>query len=201
MTSGECVYVCACAWRYGKGTRGICVIGKRTAGTRARTRTRTEQGRAAQHAHRPATRHCRHTPQTTHTHTHASTAGPDNRRLTDSPPDCTSPSNSAQTSSTHMAAPEPEHGWKFAQCFGDKGEADDVTEGELRTRFACFRESVLLRRHRCNRAQACVCISCLARDVHSHFSSLLAVCSQLFLLVCSSADFCPCSRHHLGCRV
>ncbi|KAL7746507.1 protein phosphatase 2A regulatory subunit cdc55 [Sorochytrium milnesiophthora] len=30
-----------------------------------------------------------------------------------------------------MAVPEPEHNWKFAQCFGDKGEADDVTEADI----------------------------------------------------------------------
>jgi hypothetical protein len=24
---------------------------------------------------------------------------------------------------------DPDNGWKFAQCFGDKGDADDVTEG------------------------------------------------------------------------
>lgn len=24
---------------------------------------------------------------------------------------------------------EPEHNWKFAQCFGDKGDSDDITEG------------------------------------------------------------------------
>jgi hypothetical protein len=27
-----------------------------------------------------------------------------------------------------MAA-DPDNGWKFAQCFGDKGEVEDVTEG------------------------------------------------------------------------
>lgn len=25
---------------------------------------------------------------------------------------------------------ESEHNWKFAQCFGDKGEVEDITEGE-----------------------------------------------------------------------
>jgi hypothetical protein len=24
---------------------------------------------------------------------------------------------------------DPDNGWKFAQCFGDKGEVEDVTEG------------------------------------------------------------------------
>ena len=24
---------------------------------------------------------------------------------------------------------ESENGWKFAQCFGDKGEVEDITEG------------------------------------------------------------------------
>lgn len=28
-------------------------------------------------------------------------------------------------------ASETEHNWKFAQCFGDKGEVEDITEGEL----------------------------------------------------------------------
>lgn len=26
---------------------------------------------------------------------------------------------------------EPEHNWKFAQCFGDKGDSDDITEGMI----------------------------------------------------------------------
>jgi serine/threonine-protein phosphatase 2A regulatory subunit B len=24
---------------------------------------------------------------------------------------------------------DPDNGWKFAQCFGDKGDVEDVTEG------------------------------------------------------------------------
>lgn len=24
-----------------------------------------------------------------------------------------------------------EHNWKFAQCFGDKGDSDDITDGKL----------------------------------------------------------------------
>lgn len=24
-----------------------------------------------------------------------------------------------------------EHNWKFAQCFGDKGDSDDITDGRL----------------------------------------------------------------------
>jgi serine/threonine-protein phosphatase 2A regulatory subunit B len=24
-----------------------------------------------------------------------------------------------------------DHNWKFAQCFGDKGESDDITEGKV----------------------------------------------------------------------
>jgi serine/threonine-protein phosphatase 2A regulatory subunit B len=24
---------------------------------------------------------------------------------------------------------DPDNGWKFAQCFGDKGDVDDVTDG------------------------------------------------------------------------
>jgi hypothetical protein len=31
-------------------------------------------------------------------------------------------------------ATETEHNWKFAQCFGDKGEVEDITEGE----WVCF---------------------------------------------------------------
>jgi serine/threonine-protein phosphatase 2A regulatory subunit B len=27
------------------------------------------------------------------------------------------------------SSPETENNWKFAQCFGDKGESDDITEG------------------------------------------------------------------------
>ena len=30
-----------------------------------------------------------------------------------------------------MATVDPDNGWRFAQCFGDKGEIDDVTEGVL----------------------------------------------------------------------
>ena len=28
--------------------------------------------------------------------------------------------------------------WKFAQCFGDKGESDDITEGKLFERVSIF---------------------------------------------------------------
>lgn len=24
-----------------------------------------------------------------------------------------------------------EHNWKFAQCFGDKGDSDDITDGKF----------------------------------------------------------------------
>lgn len=27
--------------------------------------------------------------------------------------------------------PSGSGGWRFAQCFGDKGEVEDITEGEL----------------------------------------------------------------------
>lgn len=30
---------------------------------------------------------------------------------------------------------ETDNQWKFAQCFGDKGESDDITEGILHTYF------------------------------------------------------------------
>ena len=30
---------------------------------------------------------------------------------------------------------DPSGGWRFAQCFGDKGEVEDITEGE------CFRRN------------------------------------------------------------
>jgi hypothetical protein len=33
---------------------------------------------------------------------------------------------------------EPEHNWKFAQCFGDKGDSDDITEGIHRCYFFIF---------------------------------------------------------------
>lgn len=37
---------------------------------------------------------------------------------------------------------EEEKRWKFAQCFGDKGDSDDVTEGKRRTRrIAQFRHT------------------------------------------------------------
>ena len=26
---------------------------------------------------------------------------------------------------------EDEHGWKCVQCFGDKGDADDITDGKI----------------------------------------------------------------------
>lgn len=26
---------------------------------------------------------------------------------------------------------DPSGGWRFAQCFGDKGEVEDITEGEF----------------------------------------------------------------------
>ena len=29
--------------------------------------------------------------------------------------------------------------WRFAQCFGDKGDADDITEGELYSRVRGLR--------------------------------------------------------------
>lgn len=29
-----------------------------------------------------------------------------------------------------------EHNWKFAQCFGDKGDSDDITDGKLRLDMA-----------------------------------------------------------------
>jgi len=32
---------------------------------------------------------------------------------------------------TMSAMNEDEKRWKFAQCFGDKGDSDDITEGEL----------------------------------------------------------------------
>jgi hypothetical protein len=28
-----------------------------------------------------------------------------------------------------------EHNWKFAQCFGDKGDSDDITDGKFSTSF------------------------------------------------------------------
>lgn len=31
---------------------------------------------------------------------------------------------------TTAGTSEVEHNWKFAQCFGDKGESDDITEGK-----------------------------------------------------------------------
>ncbi|KAG5456239.1 MAG: hypothetical protein BJ554DRAFT_4072 [Olpidium bornovanus] len=30
-----------------------------------------------------------------------------------------------------MAAPSDAGGWKFAQCFGDKGDVDDITEADI----------------------------------------------------------------------
>jgi hypothetical protein len=33
---------------------------------------------------------------------------------------------------------EPEHNWKFAQCFGDKGDSDDITEGIYRIVIIIF---------------------------------------------------------------
>jgi serine/threonine-protein phosphatase 2A regulatory subunit B len=36
------------------------------------------------------------------------------------------------------SSPETENKWKFAQCFGDKGESDDITEGT--TRMISFRK-------------------------------------------------------------
>lgn len=30
-----------------------------------------------------------------------------------------------------MTSLETENKWKFAQCFGDKGESDDITEGTM----------------------------------------------------------------------
>ena len=30
---------------------------------------------------------------------------------------------------------DTENKWKFAQCFGDKGESDDITEGNIATRI------------------------------------------------------------------
>ena len=40
------------------------------------------------------------------------------------------------------------HMWRFAQCFGDKGEVDDITEGTLfiflpRSRMVCYRPKLL----------------------------------------------------------
>jgi len=29
-----------------------------------------------------------------------------------------------------MERDDPSGGWRFAQCFGDKGEVEDITEGE-----------------------------------------------------------------------
>ncbi len=31
-----------------------------------------------------------------------------------------------------MEDPSSSGGWRFAQCFGDKGEVDDITEGTFR---------------------------------------------------------------------
>lgn len=28
-----------------------------------------------------------------------------------------------------------EHNWKFAQCFGDKGDSDDITDGKFCASF------------------------------------------------------------------
>jgi serine/threonine-protein phosphatase 2A regulatory subunit B len=28
---------------------------------------------------------------------------------------------------------EEEHNWKFAQCFGDKGDSDDITDGKVKS--------------------------------------------------------------------
>jgi serine/threonine-protein phosphatase 2A regulatory subunit B len=30
-----------------------------------------------------------------------------------------------------MTDSDPAGGWRFAQCFGDKGEVEEITEGEL----------------------------------------------------------------------
>lgn len=30
-----------------------------------------------------------------------------------------------------MSSADPDNGWKFAQCFGDKGEVEDVTEADI----------------------------------------------------------------------
>lgn len=40
-----------------------------------------------------------------------------------------------------------EHNWKFAQCFGDKGDSDDITDGEcfsLQTRSILFSHNCIL---------------------------------------------------------
>lgn len=29
---------------------------------------------------------------------------------------------------------DPSGGWRFAQCFGDKGEVEEITEGEYEAR-------------------------------------------------------------------
>jgi hypothetical protein len=33
-----------------------------------------------------------------------------------------------------MATNGEEKRWKFAQCFGDKGDSDDITEGKKKTK-------------------------------------------------------------------
>lgn len=38
---------------------------------------------------------------------------------------------------------DPSGGWRFAQCFGDKGEVEEITEGKLPFPFAGCRGNVL----------------------------------------------------------
>lgn len=41
--------------------------------------------------------------------------------------------NHRVTPPTTMEDPSGSGGWRFAQCFGDKGDVDDITEGRLKT--------------------------------------------------------------------
>lgn len=44
-----------------------------------------------------------------------------------------------------MEDPSCSGGWRFAQCFGDKGDVEDITEGMLDSYCAAHRGSVAAR--------------------------------------------------------
>lgn len=43
-----------------------------------------------------------------------------------------------------MTTNEEEKRWKFAQCFGDKGDSDDITEGTKKKSSVTKKKSVYL---------------------------------------------------------
>jgi hypothetical protein len=81
-----------------------------------------------------------------------------------------------------MEDPSSSGGWRFAQCFGDKGEVDDITEGTA---------SSDPMHHRASLASP-VADSCIFLLNHSIYLSMLLI--VLFVL-------CRHSRHHLDRRV